>query len=175
MRSNRHRRNEPFWYRYRVLLSVLAVCILAVFLCSRFYHSVQHDRWKEEDAAVERAKQETNLTEADQVEEYIGDEPYTVIYGKDRDGKKIIVWVGKDEIKTKYSGEGVSKTQLKHIVLKREPGADILRMTPGVTKAVYEPYIWEVFYKKPQEKRYYYGIYRFENGEWLRNYKLSKH
>ncbi len=157
----------------RVFAIVLVGLVLLLVLTNWLYQSVQSKHNEEQQHAIDEAMARTELVTVEQVDPFIGEQPFMIVYGKDKAGKQLIVWVGKKEIHVEYSLDGISKQQVEVKVLRQEPKAIMIRMVPGKLK---EDYVWEAFYKKQETDgtRYYYTYYKFSDGQHLDTYKLTK-
>jgi uncharacterized protein YpmB len=157
----------------RKLLSIAAV-ILAFFLIMALwlYLSAKGGFDLAEKAAIELALQESSLTEVDHVEFFAGAAEYTVVFGNNIDGEKLLVWVGNNDIHEEKASNGVSKSAIRKLVFERNGNVMSIRITPGKLN---ELWVWEVFYKKKESNgiRHYYDYYQFNDGNWLDTYKLS--
>lgn len=146
---------------------------LILVLTNWLYHSVQSKHNKEQQQAINEALAKTELVTVEQVDPFIGEDALMIVYGKDQEGKQLIVWVGKNEIHAEYSLDGISKQQVEVKVLKQKPKADLIRIIPGKLK---DDYIWEAYYKEEEKDgtRYYYSYYKFADGQPIDTYKLSR-
>lgn len=160
--------------KYKVIASIIGAAALIIFLSIRFFNTVQEDEWKIQRAAVETAYQKTILAKAVKVDSYVSDEPYTVIFGEDKIGQPIIVWVGQTTIITHMAADGISAERAEQLLKERQPSAEVLRLMPGVLNG--SP-VWEAFYKVVPENtdnaHYYYDYYAFKDGTHIDTYRLS--
>ncbi|MEX2415874.1 MAG: DUF5590 domain-containing protein [Paenibacillaceae bacterium] len=156
--------------------TVIIVGIMTSFLIlvTWFYFSAKDGFTVAEREAIDRALQESTLTEVDHVEFFAGATNYTVLFGNNIDGEKLLVWVGdeEEEIHEEKASEGVSKSTIRKQVVERQGAVTFVHITPG---KLGELWIWEVFYKKKENDgvRHYYDFYNFADGEWLDTYTLS--
>ncbi|MFD0680874.1 MULTISPECIES: cell wall elongation regulator TseB-like domain-containing protein [unclassified Paenibacillus] len=160
--------------KYKIIAAAVIVLSLLVFFSIRFFNMVQEDEWKVQRNAVETAYQKTILTKANKVESFVSDQPYTIIFGEDKIGQSLIVWVGKESIYTQMAVDGITAEQAEQLVLGRQPEAKVLRLMPGIVNG--NP-VWEAFYKVIPENersgRYYYDYYAFHDGAYIDTYRLS--
>jgi uncharacterized protein YpmB len=145
-------------------------CLLIFF--TWFYFSAKDGFTAAESEAIRRALQESTMTEVDHVEFYAGATNYTVVFGNNIDGEKLLVWVGNEEIHEEKASDGVSKSIIRNQVVERQGPVTFVRTTPG---KLGERWVWEVFYKKKENDgmRHYYDFYNFADGEWIDTYTLS--
>jgi uncharacterized protein YpmB len=161
--------------KLKMWASIVVAAVLFIFLASRFYNTVQEDEWKLQRSAVQTAYEKTILTHVTKVENFVGEQVYTIVQGEDKLGQKMVVWVGQDQIYTQMAADGVTQDQVRLLVMERRPDADILRIMPGVLNGAL---IWEAFYKVVPEEaadntRYYYDYYAFKDGTYIDTYRLS--
>ncbi len=58
----------------------------------------------------------------DKAEPYNGEKPYTIVYGEDKIGQKMIVWVGDKEVHSEFADKGASPEAIKQKLLAKAPG-----------------------------------------------------
>lgn len=138
----------------------------------RFIDSVAAGNWDEKQKAVETAYRQTMMAKADKVEPFVGDQPYNIVFGEDKIGKKMIAWISETDIHGEYASDGVTEQSVRDKLIKSKPGADIIRITPGKYG---NEYCWEVYYtlSKSGKVGHYYQYYRFSDGEPLDTYNLN--
>src|SRR5690606_33387896 len=103
-----------------------------------------------------------------------GERPYSIVFGEDEEGQKAVAWVSDEEIHMEYLGGpagGITEAEVRDRVLKVGSDVVIKRILPGKLD---DEYVWEVFYKREDENRYYYDYYRFHDGFKIDTWKLSK-
>src|SRR5690554_5581002 len=84
------------------------VCLLMLFLW--FYNTVKEDFDKAERKAIQWAYELTSLTEVDRVEFFAGATNYTIVFGNDKDGEDLLVWVSDEIIHEEKASDGVSQS-----------------------------------------------------------------
>jgi uncharacterized protein YpmB len=158
--------------RTKFIVSAVFGTALILTLIIFFYNTLQASTWSEQTQAVQIAYEKTILAKASKVETFAGEQPYDIIYGEDKLGQKLIVWVGPAGTHTEYEADGISRDEVNQKVLRNDPTVQIVRTMPG---KLFDDYVWEVFYKKPEEgrERYYYDFYLFTDGSLLDTYQLS--
>jgi uncharacterized protein YpmB len=153
---------------------IIGICIIGtlIFVLSHFYLNVQGKHWDEKTKAVETAFQQSILAKATKVESSYGDDSYQIIYGEDKIGQKVIVWVSDKEVHSEMTAEGFTEEQVRDALSKKGPGLEVLRVIPGKIEG---KYVWEVFYKKKDVsgERYFYDYYNFHDGTYIDTYRLS--
>jgi uncharacterized protein YpmB len=155
-------------------LTVIGVFVLValIFVFSRFYMNVQNEHWNEKTQAVETAYEKSILTKATNVESFYGDDPVQIVFGEDKIGQKVIVWVSDKNVHTEMASEAFTEEQVRETMRKKDPSLELLRVMPGLIES---KYVWEVFYKKKDNTgtRYFYDYYTFQDGTYIDTYRLS--
>ncbi|GFZ90010.1 hypothetical protein GCM10008018_40390 [Paenibacillus marchantiophytorum] len=156
-----------------IMLGVFIVVTLGVVL-SRFYLNVQDEHWDEKSKAVEKAYEKSIMTKATNVDFFYGDEPLQIVYGEDKLGQGVIVWVSDKDTHTEMTADAITEDQVRETMLKKDADFEIERVIPG---KLGQEYVWEVFYKKQEDSgtRYFYDYYKFKDGSYLDTYRLSLH
>ncbi|MEC0232197.1 cell wall elongation regulator TseB-like domain-containing protein [Paenibacillus alba] len=156
-----------------ITLGVFIIVTLGVVL-SRFYLNVQSEHWDGKSKAVETAYEKSIMTKATKVDFFYGDEPFQIVYGEDKIGQDLIVWVSDKEIHSEMANEGFTEEQVRDIMLKKGQDFEVQRVMPG---KLGQDYVWEVFYKRQEDggTRYFYDYYKFKDGQYLDTYRLSLH
>ncbi len=158
----------------RWLFLALFIVVLLVSVAFWFVYSIDDELASRTADRIAYAKKHTSLKKVGTVYSFVSDKHYTVISGFNRDGEKMIVWLGRNDVLEKYAVEGISAVDAKQRVLVERPKAQVLRITPGVVDD--EP-AWEVYYTFTDQqgaKRLAYNYYRFEDGSALRSVILPK-
>ncbi|WP_230632943.1 cell wall elongation regulator TseB-like domain-containing protein [Paenibacillus athensensis] len=158
------------WRRWTVLGLFIAATLIVVL--ARFYASVQGEHWRDDAQAVNTAYEKSILAKAERVESFYGDEPMHVVFGSDKIGQPVIVWVTANGIHTEMADEAVNEQQIREKMAAKDPALEVLRVLPGELGG---NYVWEVFYKKKEAAgvRYFYDYYGFKDGAYLDTYRLS--
>lgn len=143
-----------------ILLSIIILLIVLIGLY-RFYLYIHEDAWNAERAAVQQAKQETDLVRSDEVWKSVWDKVCYVIQGQDEAGREIMVWLpegGKPEVR--LLSEGKSEDQIRGIIKETLPEIEVVRLLPGIYN---DQLVWQLFYK--QQAHHYYRFFSFSTGE----------
>ncbi|TXK81373.1 DUF5590 domain-containing protein [Paenibacillus sp. N3.4] len=158
------------WKR-RIAFGVFIIVTLGVVL-SRFYLNVQNDHWAGKSQAVETAYEKSILAKATKVDNFYGDESFQIVYGEDKIGQGVIVWVSDQEVHAEMTADNFTEEQVRDIMLKKGSEYEVERVMPG---KLGNDYVWEVFYKKKDDSgtRYFYDYYNFKDGHSLDTYRLS--
>lgn len=151
------------------VLLFLAAFLTGLFL---YFDRIIAGEWDSKRKAVETAYAETMLVKAERVEPFVGAEPYMIVYGEDKIGKKMIVWVSENDLHAAYETEGVTLEAASGKVTAANPLNMVLRTTPGKLE---QDYVWEVYYQREQDGRtlYFYDYYRFSDGTLIDTFRLG--
>jgi uncharacterized protein YpmB len=158
--------------RSKIIWGLLLISAIMIFVGARFFTVIQAEEWSQEDQAVQVAKERTTLTEATNIEPYVGDADYMIVYGKDKDGQSLIVWVSEDDVHAEYVSAGITRDTLKKHMLEKNADIRFKRLRPGKLEGLY---VWEVYYETKEDGKYreYYDYYRFSDGVYIDTYSLS--
>lgn len=155
------------------VITVFAAAVLCIGMIFAFRAVTQHE-WDVQRMAVQTAYKKTILAKVMKVERFVGDKSYTVIYGEDKIGQPVYVWVADDEIRTEMGSAGWNADQAEAMLMSKHPQADVLRVMLGIQDG--QP-VWEVFYKMKTEEassdQYFYEYYTFKGGQSLDTWRLS--
>ncbi len=156
---------KSLWFGLFVLATLL-------FVLSRFYFNIQNEHWRDNTLAVQAAYEKTIMTKANKVESFYGDVPMQIVYGEDKIGQQVIVWVTEEDVHSEMAAEAFTLEQIRQTMLRKAPDAELLRIMPGKLGG---DYVWEVFYKRNEESgvRHYYDYYSFKDGTYLDTWRLS--
>ncbi|RKN72433.1 DUF5590 domain-containing protein [Paenibacillus ginsengarvi] len=155
----------------KIMYSLIAVLLLIVVALVFFYRTIHSAEWADRAAAIETVTASTYMRTIDKVENFVGEDSYRIVFGKDGEGKPAIAWVHEGEVHMEYETAGVTESWVREQVMKQQENNDILRVMPGVLN---EAYVWEVLYKRKEDgmDRYYYTYYRFDNGLEVDTWKM---
>ncbi|WP_409346650.1 DUF5590 domain-containing protein [Paenibacillus sp. MBLB4367] len=158
--------------RTKVTIGSIVAAGLLLYGGAAWYKNVQAGEWQQENESVKTAYEQTILAKAVRTEQFVGDRPYTIVYGQDKVGQEVIVWVSQNDIHSEYAANGVSKEDIRKKLEANDPAIEALRITPGKLD---NAYVWEAFYKKSGDgaTRYFYDYYRFQDGALIDTWKLS--
>lgn len=161
-------RNHKWLIRIALAGTIVGAAGILLFL-----NGIFDSEWGEKKAAVEAAYRQTMMTKADRVEPYVGDRPYTIVYGEDKIGQPMIVWVSGADVHSEYATNGISADKAAALTKEKDPNNQIIRTTPG---KLGDDYIWEIYYKRKADggDQYFYDYYRFADGILIDTYKLGK-
>lgn len=162
----RARRGAGSKKRRFILISLLGLAFI-LFGLHRFYVYAHTDVWNEDAVAVQKAKEQTDLVTVNRVDSFVWDDPYRIIFGENKAGESMIVWVGTNSVHAELQKNGRTREQLKEQILKEKTDISLMRLTPGYFQG---QYVWEAFYKekdKEGDTRFNYDFYRFADGSFI--------
>ncbi|USK37698.1 DUF5590 domain-containing protein [Cytobacillus firmus] len=150
----------------KILWGIIILLAISIGAGSFIYLNSMKPVRAAESKAVELAKQETDLAEAENFNLYHGNETFYVIEGKDQDGTSIYVWVPekKGKIVSLKQSDGISKNEAINRLKQEKNYAEIMSVRLGMEKNI--P-LWEIHYRSGSNLINYYYI-DFKTGEWLK-------
>lgn len=167
-RRERRRRHATVIGRWAALAGgiLIALVVLAVL----YVRSADADYRRGEKQAIELARAQAGLAEADRAVLYTWDETLWIVIGKNHEGEPIIVWERESGLETARMAEGYSEEQILEQFRKDRPGARIIRMLPGWFQ---DMPVWEIRYApSPDTKEQGLDFYSFRTGNLLKTYTL---
>jgi uncharacterized protein YpmB len=135
---------------------------------------VQAPQWTALAGAEAKAMERLQMKSVTSVERFVGDRPYSIIFGTNAADDEVIVWMWDEELHIERQDAGRTREQMKALALEENPAKELLRITPG---KLGDDYVWEVFYSlrsSEEGTRKYYDYYRFSDGEKLETYRLAR-
>lgn len=154
------------------LLLVVVGFGIVFWLGYSFYQYAVADYQRDLTIARDIAFSKTNLVQIEGSYSFSGEEHYFVFKGIDQQNQGIWVWVTTEgETHTEYAKDNADQNEIKQAALEHDPEAEIMRIIPG---KLGNTWAWEVFYKKPNDDRYYYLYFDFKTGDLLRSYRLNR-
>ncbi|MBG9590572.1 DUF5590 domain-containing protein [Cytobacillus firmus] len=150
----------------KILWGIIILLVISIGAGSFIYVNSTKPVRAAESKAVEIAKQETDLSEAEDFNLYHGTETFYVIEGKDHHGTSIYVWVPekKGKIVSLKKSDGISKNEAINRLKQEKNAAEIVSVRLGMEKNI--P-LWEIHYRSGSNLINYYYI-DFKTGEWLK-------
>lgn len=154
------------------LLIAAAILVIAVGSLLWLYQQIRGDYEELHREARQRAINETALARIDKTDIFAGAATYSILYGTNEEGQRMIVWVSADDIHEELADNGVTAEQITALAQERHGQIRTVRLTPGKWR---DTYVWELFYTQVQDgkEHYYYDYYRFADGQWLDTYRLN--
>ncbi|WP_409298117.1 DUF5590 domain-containing protein [Peribacillus sp. SCS-26] len=151
-----------------MILGVIAVLAAVSFTLLTYTKAVKPK--KTAFAKLEQAAAKEGLAETDEYYLYHGSKSYSVAVGKDKSGKRTVLWIPSEKngeiIKADYDS-GITRQQvIKQVQRERKPDK-ILSVKLGMENNV--P-LWEVIYQN-EAKQINYEYFDFKSGDMLKYYR----
>ncbi len=149
--------------KWIILITIVIVAVI-IGVSLKVYHSSVGPVKAAERKAVKLAGDK--VSKVDDFHIYNGQEQVDVIEGKNKQGKKIIVWIPEKnkQIIVRKAKDGLSKEDAIQKLLQEKKPKKIISVRLGMEKNI--P-LWEICYRSKNNLINYYYIH-FETGEWLK-------
>ncbi|WP_409288916.1 DUF5590 domain-containing protein [Peribacillus sp. SCS-37] len=151
-----------------MIFGVIAVLIVVTFTYITYHKAVKPK--KAAFAELEQAAEREGLAETDEYYLYHGSKSYSVAVGKDKSGKRKVLWIPSekngDVIKADYDS-GITRQQVINQVRRERKPDKILSVKLGMENDV--P-LWEVIYQN-EAKQINYEYFDFKTGDMLKYYR----
>jgi uncharacterized protein YpmB len=150
----------------KIIIIIVIILVIISGAGIFVYQNAMNPVKSAEEKAVQIAKEETDLVEAEDFHLYHGEEPYYVIKGKNEKGTNIYVWIPEKEgrIIVRKVSDGVSKQEAVDKLLEEKKPKEIISVRLGMEKNI--P-LWEIYYRSEGDLINYYYV-DFKTGEWLK-------
>ena len=147
-------------------LLLLALAVSAVL----FIRSEDAGYRRDENRAIQLAKNQGGLTEVERAELYTWNETLWIVIGKDANNESWIIWERNDGLVKKKLSEGFSESRIRERFASERPSADPIRVLPGWFSG--QP-VWEIrYYKTRSTRQQGIDFYSFQDGTLLQTYDL---
>lgn len=148
-----------------IILIIVIVAVMTGILISVYLRAIEPVKYAEK-AAVGLAEKKVQLRKVDQFHIYHGNETIDVIEGKDKKGRKIIVWVPEKSKKVivRKASSGLTQQEAIEKLEESVHPKKIISVRLGMEKEI--PF-WEIYYTSDNNLINYYYIH-FQTGEWLK-------
>src|SRR5690554_4905280 len=111
--------------------SIVAALSCLIIILLLFYFSTIEDYDDAERSAIKWTLELTSMTEVDHVEFFAGETNYTIVFGINSDGEKLIVWVSDEQIHEEKESDGFARSTIRKLVIEREGPVSFVHITPG--------------------------------------------
>lgn len=150
--------------KWIMIFSIFLIVVIALIV--KIYFNTVEPVKAAEEKAVQMAKKETELTTVDDFYVYYGEEAYSIVQGKDKNGTKLIVWVPEKEgeIVAQKASAGITKNEALTKLLEEKKPDEIISVKLGLENN--RP-LWEIHYRSNENILNYYYV-DFKTGEWLK-------
>ncbi|MFV8828333.1 DUF5590 domain-containing protein [Alkalihalobacterium sp. APHAB7] len=155
-----------------VITIVCALLIAAIGMSIYFYQNMRSPITEQEQLAIERALNETEIGIIEDVSFYHGTQPYVVIKGQQEDGETdLIAWVGQEaeSIVVKPAKNGLTEEEVRQFAVSELAPKRLLAVRLGLENRL--P-IYEITYID-QNDRYSFYYITFEDGTFVKRYSLK--
>jgi len=172
MYQQQFQNDRSSWMKWGILIGGL-VTILVVLLIGYLYVSVMNEKSKDYSKAEQRAFDETDLLEVEQVERFHGEEAYFVVSGIDANEEPIFVFVPFDQEEATITIDQPSsytKSIVKQSWEEKCSTCKLTSITPGL---IDETAVWEINYRLDKDIRMYEYI-SMEDGSIFEQLQLKK-
>lgn len=164
------RRRMPLMSIGRWIALGSGVLLSAALLAVIYVRAADADYRREERQAVELAREQAWLVQVDRAVFYTWDESLWIVFGKDPEGRDIIVWERESGIEAMPLDAGYNESQIRERFRADRPSARLIRMLPAWFNG--GP-AWEIRYvPAPGSKQQGIDFYSFSSGTLLKTYTL---
>lgn len=148
----------------KIIITSIFIILIVLVSGTIIYQKALKPVKTAEEKAVQIAKEETELTKAEDFYLYNGQETYYVVKGKNAKGTNIYVWIPEKEgrIIVRKQSDGVSEKEAVSNLLKEKNPEEIISVRLGMEKN--RP-LWEIYYRSEGDLINYYYV-DFETGKW---------
>jgi uncharacterized protein YpmB len=154
----------------RWLLGIIIVFLIVIWQTSSLAFHLLQEKSNWEALGAKWAKEKTAMTEVDKVLLYNGEDSYLAVEGKINANVPVIAWYKDGKTQgLEYRKDILSEEIISKKVLQMSPGANIIRIVPGLEK---QKTLWEaVFLDTAGKYNYYY--FGMRSGNFIRSYQLQ--
>ncbi len=153
----------------RILIGLAGVLLLVAAAVYHLASSVVGERHAFAEQARQWAAQRTSITQIDEIDEYRGNQAYTVVIGKNQMGVPCIAWMTPDKVVFDTLDRAVSRDSVRQAVEKGFKNARIVHITPGIDG---DSRFWEAVFVD-ESGRYNYVYYDLYTGKVQKSYRLN--
>ena len=167
-RTKRQRRRGITITQWIALTS--GVLLSALLLVVLYVRSADAEYRQGESQALELARTQAGIVQADRVLSYTWDETLWIVIGKNEEDRDLIVWQRESGIETAYLEEGFAEAEIIASFQADRPSARLIRILPGWFHGI--P-VWELrYYPDPDSSEQGLDFYSFRTGKLLKTYTL---
>lgn len=149
----------------------LLIALFAVLVMVQITHSVISQAEAVPAWLMQKAIDATPLVKVTRTEHYYGTDPLVLLYGPDRGGEEMVVFMTEEGKVLHYDWpkKAYPPVKIDQWVRERYPGSMRLHLVPGIEHGI--P-LWEGLYKT-KEGKYLYVYFRLHDGTFLRSIALT--
>ncbi|WEZ14834.1 cell wall elongation/penicillin-binding protein regulator TseB [Bacillus safensis] len=152
-----------------IISSVVAfVLLIGIISFTWIYQIAMGQREQGHEAAIERAKEQANIVQVEQVETFVGKEKQFIVEGKNKQNETIYVWVPaskKEKVIAKKAKEGITSNQAVQAVQKENTVSKLKEVKLAREGDVL---LWEVTYLN-ENNQYSFSYVDFSTGHVEKN------
>ncbi|TQR24116.1 cell wall elongation/penicillin-binding protein regulator TseB [Bacillus safensis] len=152
-----------------IISSVVAlVLLIGIISFTWIYQIAMGQREQGHEAAIERAKEQANIVQVEQVETFVGKEKQFIVEGKNKQNETTYVWVPaskKEKVIAKKAKEGITSTQAVQAVQKENTVSKLKEVKLAREGDVL---LWEVTYLN-ENNQYSFSYVDFSTGHVEKN------
>lgn len=151
-----------------IISSVVAfVLLIGIISFTWIYQIAMGQREQGHEAAIERAKEQANIVQVEQVETFVGKEKQFIVEGKNKQNETIYVWVPaskKEKVIAKKAKEGITSNQAVQAVQKE----NTVKLKEVKLAREGDVLLWEVTYLN-ENNQYSFSYVDFSTGHVEKN------
>ncbi|MCW4642955.1 cell wall elongation/penicillin-binding protein regulator TseB [Bacillus safensis] len=152
-----------------IISSVVAlVLLIGIISFTWIYQIAMGQREQGHEAAIERAKEQANIVQVEQVETFVGKEKQFIVEGKNKQNETTYVWVPaskKEKVIAKKAKEGITSNQAVQAVQKENTVSKLKEVKLAREGDVL---LWEVTYLN-ENNQYSFSYVDFLTGHVEKN------
>ncbi|WP_151040001.1 cell wall elongation/penicillin-binding protein regulator TseB [Bacillus safensis] len=152
-----------------IISSVVAlVLLIGIISFTWIYQIAMGQREQGHEAAIERAKEQANIVQVEQVETFVGEEKQFIVEGKNKQNETTYVWVPaskKEKVIAKKAKEGITSNQAVQAVQKENTVSKLKEVKLAREGDVL---LWEVTYLN-ENNQYSFSYVDFSTGHVEKN------
>ncbi|MCY7568449.1 cell wall elongation/penicillin-binding protein regulator TseB [Bacillus safensis] len=152
-----------------IISSVVAlVLLIGIISFTWIYQIAMGQREQGHEAAIERAKEQANIVQVEQVETFVGKEKQFIVEGKNKQNETTYVWVPaskKEKVIAKKAKEGITSNQAVQAVQKENKVSKLKEVKLAREGDVL---LWEVTYLN-ENNQYSFSYVDFSTGHVEKN------
>ncbi|MEC1117057.1 cell wall elongation/penicillin-binding protein regulator TseB [Bacillus safensis] len=152
-----------------IISSVVAlVLLIGTISFTWIYQIAMGQREQGHEAAIERAKEQANIVQVEQVETFVGKEKQFIVEGKNKQNETTYVWVPaskKEKVIAKKAKEGITSNQAVQAVQKENTVSKLKEVKLAREGDVL---LWEVTYLN-ENNQYSFSYVDFSTGHVEKN------
>lgn len=147
---------------------VALVLLIGIISFTWIYQIAMGQREQGHEAAIERAKEQANIVQVEQVETFVGKEKQFIVEGKNKQNETTYVWVPaskKEKVIAKKAKEGITSNQAVQAVQKENTVSKLKEVKLAREGDVL---LWEVTYLN-ENNQYSFSYVDFSTGHVEKN------